>query len=148
MQDETACWSLEGGKTSWALISIAERWGESWCRPQPLGRTWGVAGLWSDNSPPPEGGAPNWNVFWQRDSRCFGRTEAPSGNRENWDVGEKVRWSEAGCCSDPGSNKLNPTDESRRLSAATMTPWRKERLEHWSVAGNTHTAAQPVAPQS
>lgn len=99
-------------RLSSALLSSGVRAGRD---RSPLGRTWRVAALWSDNSPQPEGDSPNWNVFWQRDSRCFGRIEPPSGNRENWDVGEKERWSETGCCSNTGSNKQNSTDESRRL---------------------------------
>lgn len=128
-----------------ALLSSGVRAGRD---RSPLGRTWGVSALWSDNSPQPEGGSPNWNVFWQRHSRCFQQIEPPSGNRENWDVGEKVRWSETGWCSNTGSNKLNSTDESRRLSAVTMRPWRKASLEYWSLAQNTNCCVKQDTSQT
>lgn len=90
---------LEG---AWALISIAEQRGEQErTASTPLGPTWGVAAFWSGNLPEPEGGSPNWNVFWQRQrASAVGWLSCLQGQRKrggDWDVDRESERNKAGC---------------------------------------------------
>lgn len=62
--------------------------------PSPLGATWRLAAFWSGNLPEPEGGSPNWNVFWQGQtatvvvwlSHLQGQGQSGRQGGRDWDV--------------------------------------------------------------